>query len=150
MIVFRIAKAAYAQDLSGFGSKKYGGRWNYKGIPVLYTSTHAAMALLELLVHLPVAYVASDYQLIKINCPNESIDSLNLEDLPSNWKEDEQKMLLKDLGKDWIMKSEKLCFSVPSAILPGEQNVLINPSHQLFSKVKIESMEPIPIDRRLK
>src|SRR5699024_12459459 len=51
MQLYRLAKEEYIRDLSGTGARLYGGRWNKKGMPMLYTSEHRSMALLELFVH---------------------------------------------------------------------------------------------------
>jgi RES domain-containing protein len=51
MIVYRIARANYIRDLSGIGSRLYGGRWNRKGTGIIYTSETRALATLEYLVH---------------------------------------------------------------------------------------------------
>ena len=49
MVVFRIARKEYIQDLSGRGAELFGGRWNEKGIPALYTSSSLSLAALEIL-----------------------------------------------------------------------------------------------------
>ena len=41
-----------ADDTTGAGAKKTGGRWNRKGIALIYTAESRALACLETLVHL--------------------------------------------------------------------------------------------------
>ena len=38
MQVYRIAQKAFINDLSGEGARLFGGRWNRRGIPLLYTA----------------------------------------------------------------------------------------------------------------
>ena len=57
MRLYRISKSKYAKDTSGEGSKLYGGRWNLKGIPAIYTADSAANAVLETIVHSPLKIV---------------------------------------------------------------------------------------------
>jgi RES domain-containing protein len=40
-----------ADDLSGAGAKQTGGRWNERGLPLLYASESRALACLETVVH---------------------------------------------------------------------------------------------------
>lgn len=47
MRVYRIAKTKYIRDLSGTGARIYGGRWNKKGLGILYTSENRALATVE-------------------------------------------------------------------------------------------------------
>jgi len=52
MLVYRIVKSlSHADDISGIGAYKYGGRWNNKGIFMLYASMNSSLAYLENLVH---------------------------------------------------------------------------------------------------
>lgn len=52
MILHRITSKAYIQDKSGKGAMLYGGRWNPKGIRMLYTSESLSFATLETIVNL--------------------------------------------------------------------------------------------------
>jgi RES domain-containing protein len=38
---------------------------------------------------------------------------------------------------------------VPSAVVPGEYNFLLNPNHKYFQKVKILNIESFTFDERL-
>jgi|GEM_PF-4679954 len=65
MIVYRIAQTKYAQDITGSGAKKYGGRWNRPGVAALYTSQQRSLCMLELLVHFNAqAAFKQDYSFI--------------------------------------------------------------------------------------
>ncbi|MBM2839324.1 MAG: family phosphorylase, partial [Deltaproteobacteria bacterium] len=66
MDLFRIAKTKYINDLSGNGARVYGGRWNEKGVAVIYTSESRALAALEFLVHTPMALAPKDLSMLTI------------------------------------------------------------------------------------
>jgi len=72
MILYRIVKCNYADDLTGTGARLYGGRWNSEGKPAIYLASSRALALLEVLVHLPPLMVPNGYLLDEIEVPNNS------------------------------------------------------------------------------
>ncbi|MDH3556285.1 MAG: RES family NAD+ phosphorylase, partial [Deltaproteobacteria bacterium] len=43
MVVYRIAKEKYIRDLAGTGARLSGGRWNNKGVGILYASESRAL-----------------------------------------------------------------------------------------------------------
>ena len=47
MIVYRLSKSKYSADLTGKGAEKAGGRWNSKGVAMVYTSTSRALVPLR-------------------------------------------------------------------------------------------------------
>ena len=51
MLLYRISKSIYADDLSGTGAGFYGGRWNPKGFQMVYTAGSTSLAILEFLAH---------------------------------------------------------------------------------------------------
>ena len=64
MRAYRLAKARYADTaLDGSGAKAHGGRWNSKGVPMVYASDSIALAALELLVHLHRGDILNQYRL---------------------------------------------------------------------------------------
>ena len=51
---WRLTKTKYLSTAwDGAGARRAGGRWNSPGVPVVYTSETLALALVEILVHLP-------------------------------------------------------------------------------------------------
>jgi RES domain-containing protein len=50
---WRIFKKKHkASALTGEGARRFGGRWNSRGVGVIYTSASPSLAILEILVHL--------------------------------------------------------------------------------------------------
>lgn len=86
MIVFRLAKTEFAEDLSGKGAELSGGRWNHKGVPLLYTSESRALCVAEVAVHIPLGIVPKDYTLVSIEIPDSiKIHEIKKESLEKSW-----------------------------------------------------------------
>lgn len=68
MLAWRLCRKPYA-DLKGEGARLYGGRWNSPGRPLVYAASTAALAVLEIRVHLdlPPELLPDDYVLITID-----------------------------------------------------------------------------------
>ena len=86
MIVYRLSKKKYSADLSGRGAEKAGGRWNSKGLPMVYTSESRALCTTEIAVHSPLGNIPTDYYLTTIEIPAASILEIKQADLPKDWK----------------------------------------------------------------
>ncbi len=150
MIVYRIARAKYIRDLSGVGSRLYGGRWNRKGIGIIYTSETRALATLEYLVHLPLSLMPDDISISSIEIPDNIISrEILISDLPVNWRSWPAPSKLAELGTRWALSNETLLLRVPSAVVQHEFNILINPSHPDMKHVTILHIEEYRFDRRL-
>ena len=150
MRVYRIAKDKYAQDLSGEGARLYGGRWNRKGTSVLYTAGNSSLAMLEKLVHIPPYVFPRDLKITVLEFPDKaSIGQVTLDDLPVDWMHRPEHPVILDIGDAFIADTKFLALKVPSAINPIDENVLLNPKHPSFSKVKIIDQLPIVFDKRL-
>lgn len=150
MHVFRIAKANYAQDLTGTGARLKGGRWNNKGVGVVYTSESRSLAILEFLVHVPFAFLPAGLGLIQINVPeNLKIKKISKAKLPKNWKDSPPPIKLADIGSKWALSNESPILRVPSAIVENEYNFILNPIHTDIKKLKILKLEPFVFDDRL-
>lgn len=147
MIVYRIAARAYAGDLSGRGSSMYGGRWNPKGIPMLYTSATLSLAALELAVNLPPGRIPNHYQAIEIEIPEQHISKIDR--LPDKWNGYPYVPSTQQIGRSFI-KSGGLILKVPSAVITTEFNFLINPNHEDIDKIHITDQRPFLFDSRLK
>ncbi|MBK8503049.1 MAG: RES family NAD+ phosphorylase [Saprospiraceae bacterium] len=150
MIAYRIVRSKYANDLSGQGAELWGGRWNLVGTPVLYTSSHASLALLEILAWTAMSQLLkASFVLITLDIPDEPIEVIKASDLPDDWYYPENAQITQKLGTDWMIKNDSLILAVPSALLPIEDNLLINPRHPLMEKVKIQNSSELSLDPRL-
>ena len=150
MIVYRLANRKYSDDLSGIGAEITGGRWNFKGTRVLYTAHSRALCMAEIAVHTPLGLMPKDYYLITIEIP-DGVKQLQIKvgSLPDDWRRFPYLKATQELGEDFIRTNEYLFIEVPSAVVQGEYNVLINPMHKDFDKVKIVRKERFDFDERL-
>jgi RES domain-containing protein len=149
MKVYRISKCQYIDDLSGKGAAMYGGRWNNKGSYVLYTAATPALALLETVVHVNTIPV-SGYCMATLELPGSNIDILTEKDLPRNWQQNPAPSSLKKIGDRFIKEGKALALQVPSAIIPQDHNILVNPNHPDFKKLRLVEKRFIPFDERLR
>jgi RES domain-containing protein len=150
MIVFRLASSKFSRDLSGKGAQKSGGRWNSKGTLMIYTGMTRALCATEIAVHTPLGIVPEDYTISSIQLPNTTrilrpVAAL----LPANWKTFPHPNSTQLLGDQFIADGRYLVMQVPSAVVQGEFNFLINPAHKDFKKVKILKTEAFTFDQRL-
>lgn len=150
MDLYRIARKKYIKDLSGEGSRKFGGRWNFKGTPVLYTSESESLAALETLVHAPVSAIPDDLNLLILSVPdNLKPEGVQKEELPGDWWNYPAPNKLAEIGTGWIHSASSLMLKVPSVLVQTELNILINPAHSNMEKIEIKEIRPFTFDTRL-
>lgn len=121
-----------ADDLTGEGAKRTGGRWNRLGVPIVYAAGTPAVACLETLVHLKAGGLPLNRYLIRIDIPDDvwgKAERLTPSDLPVGWDARPHGKVSLELGADWIRRRDSCLLIVPSVIIPEEQNILINPQH---------------------
>lgn len=149
MIVYRIADQQFIDDRIGTGAKLFGGRWNYINIPCLYSSEHISLALLERFAHARATENMINLALLGIELPDDDKLIVKVEHtkLKSNWVEDID--YTQWLGKQILDDSSIMAFSVPSAIIPEERNIIINTSSKYFKQIKFEEKKDFIIDYRL-
>ncbi len=149
MIVYRICNSRYAGDISGRGAEKAGGRWNQRGYPMLYTCQSRALAAMELAVHITLSTIQHDYKMLTIQLPETPIYSLPEEELPADWKQFPFPISTQTIGTNWLIENKYLILSVPSVVIDGDFNFLINPYHQLFKEIKVLEIKTFEFDTRL-
>ncbi len=147
MKVYRISNKKYTEHLNGEGAYRVGGRWNSKGVRMVYTSTSIALASLEVLVHSDGIPIPNGMILLTFEVPNRYIQFL--EKLPLGWNEVPPKGAAKAAGDEFINSNKLLGLKVPSAIIPEEYNVLLNPLHLHMDKVELVSQREYAFDGRL-
>lgn len=147
MEVFRIVKSLErAWDFSGTGAFKVGGRWNSPGTFALYTSMYRSLALLELIVHMDSSDLPPDMQIVTVDIPDSApILNISIDQLPRDWRLPDN-LRLKEWGDELLNKKQYLGFRVPSAVMPLEHNVVLNPLfpdfNNLVTRRMIESYLP--------
>lgn len=148
MHVFRIASNQYISDLSGYGAKLNGGRWNREGVAVLYTGSSIALCAWEYWVHLPkkISLNQNAFAVATIQIPDTSLLTITAHDLPSEWETADEDLF--SITEEWIEQNKYLAMQVPSAIISNECNYLINPLHPLFVDIRLESVSPFQFDQR--
>ena len=150
MRYYRIAKKTYINDMTGTGARINGGRWNHKGSSVIYASESRALATTEYLVHVPMSLLPTRLQLLTIEVAEKtSIETIQIESLPKNWRSYPAPAALADIGQDWLDPNRSLILRVPSVVVAGDFNALINPAHPEFKYVKLHSIVDYELDRRL-
>jgi RES domain-containing protein len=145
MIVYRCTLERHISNtLSGDGAAQYGGRWNSKGVPVIYSAESRIMAVLELVIRQPIDKICSEYRILPIEAPE---DMMTVPKLPAHWKEDER--VTRKIGDDLLRKGDHLLIKVPSALISNSYNYLINPFSIEIQKVRLMEPETILMDSRL-
>lgn len=149
MRLYRICRAPF-RNLDGEGARLYGGRWNSPGHPVVYASSTLALAALEYLVHLEAEDVPSDLVALTIDVPDDvEIEAVDLAALPPGWQQTPEPLHCKALGDAWLQAGRALALRVPAAPVPEEANVLLNPGHPAFARVRLVAERPFFYDPRL-
>ncbi len=147
---WRIVKARYAASaFDGEGARRYGGRWNSIGTPMVYTSDYLATAVLELIVNMiDYSAVFNKYSHITVEIPSRLITELAPEKLPANWQDNPPPASTRMLGDNWIRNQVSAVLKAPSAILPQHDSYLINPHHPDFPKIRSGKPRPFKFDPR--
>ncbi len=149
MIIYRLVNEAYKDDISGTGSFLYGGRWNSKGSAALYAAGHISLAVLEIVVNYNRASVSirPSFHLMELSVPDGPLLQIKNSILKKDWFEDWE--LTCFLGDQFLKNNTHLILKVPSAVVPEEDNYMLNPLHKDFKKIEIKSSKPYGLDNRL-
>jgi RES domain-containing protein len=149
VIVYRIGKTEHIRDLSGIGASAHGGRWNPKGIGVIYTSQSRSLAALELYVNRTRAATLKGLSLATIIISETvTIKQIKVDDLPIGWNTYPAPAELARIGAQWVKSGETLVLAVPSAVMYQECNYLINPAHPEMAQVGMGNIEDYTFDQR--
>lgn len=150
MIVFRVGKTKYAEDLTGEGASLFGGRWNNKRIGCIYTSESRALALLEYTANVNIDEIPRALSITAIRIIEADIVSILQKNLPGNWQQSPAPSSTKDFGSDLLKNAENTVIKIPSVIISQEYNYLLNPQNYKSNKFKILEVSDFIYDVRLK
>jgi len=150
MEAFRLSREKYAAPLSGKGAAMKGARWNSVGVELIYTASNRSLAMAEIAVHLTLATVPKDYVMLTLYLPDHiSLQKLTVADFPDDWNAFPHPNSTQAVGDKFISDNKYCVLQIPSAVTQGDFNLLVNPYHSEFSKIKIIEMEKIPFDERI-
>lgn len=153
--LWRIATEApsyTADDLSGTGAKNTGGRWNDKGVAMVYTSTTRALACLETMVHLNAGGLPLNRFLVEITVPDDvwaAADVSPTQRLDVGWDAEPPGKTSIDFGTVWVTSQRSALLVVPSIVVPEETNVLINPANGDAARITARKVRKWLYDPRL-
>ena len=116
---------------------------------MLYLASSRSLAVLEVLVHLDPLTIPGNYCLTEIEVPDVEIVTVEIEQLPTDWRDISGPVVLRQLGDAFLKNQKYLLMKVPSSIVPAEYNYLLNPLHPDALTVKLLKREPFSFDRRL-
>jgi len=148
-MIWRLCRAVHAAGaFSGEGARRYGGRWNSRGVPMVYCSSSLALAAVELFVHLDPTQAPSDMVAISATLPeDEPSRAIAQDELPPDWWANPAET--RALGDAWIREGSSLSLRVPSVPIRAEWNVLVNPLHPRMAEVRIDPPQPFVFDARM-
>lgn len=139
MLVYRISQTRYADDLSGEGARLFGGRWNLPLTACLYTSESRALALLEYSVNISLFDIRRALSIITIKVNEKSVREVRVHELPGNWNENMIPQHTQEFGTRLLLEKKYPVIKIPSVVIPGEYNYLINP----LSNPDVKIMEKV-------
>lgn len=154
VILWRIAQETReyrADDLSGAGAAKIGGRWNSIGKAVVYASRSVALAYLESLAHVGREAPRNRF-LIRISVPDRVWERAlwaKEKELPRTWRSEPAGQASAQFGDKWLAAGQSVLLCLPSVIVPEDTNVLINPAHKDASSITGKVHRQILYDPRL-
>lgn len=154
MKVYRLTKEKpghyKADDLSGNGAALAGGRWNPRGMRVVYACCTPSTTVLETLVHLGGLMPAAHHFLVTIEIPDALFANALIPEVPADWDapgRDPQSTMA--IGQKWIEEGAQLALKVPSVVCPADFNLLLNPLHPDMGSVRVLEVAPFRFDPRL-
>lgn len=127
MLVYRVSKTQYAEDLKGAGAKLFGGRWNQVETACIYTSESRALAVLEYSVNVNIDFIPRALSICTFEIDDSKIKSFKINQLPGDWKDVPAPYSTKAFGSEKFEKGIAV-LKVPSTVIPEEYNYLINPA----------------------
>lgn len=149
--IFRIERAKYAAEApKGVGAFLYGARWNSPGRHTVYCGEHLSLAILEVLVHLTPATRKCRMVYFPVTIEATAVHSLPRQRFPKPFNEETDPAITQKIGDEWLKAEAFPVCKVPSVIVPGEFNFLLNPGHPEYTTaVKWGAAVPLELDGRI-
>ena len=149
--VWRLTPSAFARALDGEGASLTGGRWNSRGVPVLYASSHLSLCVLEVLVNIP-PHLRDDlvaFEAVPLNIPDDGgTTEIGIREFETMLSAADPRAVCRSAGDQWIAEGQNLVLAAPSVIVPEETNVMLNPAHPRMRDLAVVSTRRFRFDTR--
>jgi RES domain-containing protein len=146
MIVFRITTIKYADRIQASGVS---ARWNRAGQKVIYTSESRSLACLENIVHRSTERLEGLYKTLIIEVPDDlKMELIEPKILPEGWRQFDKYRLCQEIGSAWFTSGNTAILKVPSALVPQENNYILNTLHPDFKSIRLMGTEEFYFDSR--
>ncbi len=119
----RTSRAAF-EGSSGFSVN---GRWHTAGRHLDYAAQSLSLAILERLVHYKRFDALMPHVMYVLDVPDASIERAPA--APYGWDADEPAPAAQAIGDGWSDQRRTPVLLVPSAVTPGEYNLIVNSRH---------------------
>jgi len=151
--LFRLARRPFVQvsggAFSGEGAYLAGSRWNTPGHRMAFAAESESLATLEYLVHATSESFFHETVLVIAELDDRYITAFDAAALPKDWRSFPPAHGTQRIGDEWLAAGASAALQVPSAVVPRERNVLINPRHLDFGKLEVLAIEEWGLDPRL-
>ena len=149
---WRLTPSTFARALDGKGASLAGGRWNSRGVPMLYTSSHLSLCVLEVLVNIPprMRDDLTIFEAVRLTIPDDAgTTEIGIGEFEAMLTAADPHAACRAAGDRWIAEGRDLVLAAPSVIIPEEQNLMLNPAHPHMRNVAIVSTRRFRFDARL-
>jgi RES domain-containing protein len=149
---WRVTQKSHADGaFTGLGEWLEAGRWNQKGVSMVYTAQSLSLAALETVVHLPAdALLYNLYVYIPVEFDSKLILELPSSSLPADWKNHPLPDSTREIGTSCVKEQKSPVLKVPSSVIPEEYYYLMNPLRSDFARLKIGKAISFLLDPRIK
>lgn len=148
---WRVVRRQYARTaFDGEGARRAGGRFNSRGTAVVYAADSLALAILEVAVHLPTYRALGDRLAFRLEFEHHLVETVDASVLPGDWRATPPGRRSQLIGDLWVREQRTAVLDVPSVIVPGARNFLLNPAHPDFGRITIDEPFPLQLDPRLR
>jgi RES domain-containing protein len=138
-----------ADTFSGEGPFRYGGRWNPPGVRLVYVAESRSLAAMEVLVHHigTATFALTKWVVIPVDVPEALIERPTR--VPDAWRVEPPSRTVQEFGAAWVRAGKNVALLVPSTVVLGEFNCLLNPAHTDYKRIRVGKPESFAFDSRI-
>ena len=98
--------------------------------------------------NLDSADLLEKYVLLAADFDRSLVKVVDASNLPRNWRADPPPAQVRSVGDEWVLGGSSAVLQVPSVLVPGENNFLLNPGHHDLARIRFGSPLAFRFDAR--